>query len=409
MKYLTIILLFCFSVNIYSQEKNINHKKIKEDLKEILSDLSNNYVYLNDKGIDINCLNEYYGKQIQKIKTKEEIVLFFEYLLNEFCDSHLILNTNTKSSFRLYSPIYVKFINGKFLISDVWFNQIKNLKENIINAEIIEVNGVNMKEVIEKFPTHCNDKTSHKVKEWIANKVLAGHYNKPRILNLKLANNKNIVLDLDKLSVKTNSELLNSSIIKKIGVIRINNSLGNNNLIKEFDATLKKLENTKGLILDLRNTVDGGNSYVARGIMGKFIKAPKPYQKHSYIEKYDNKTNIERSWVEYVSPRKKVYQKPLVVLVGRWTGSMGEGMAIGFDGMKRGIIVGSEMERLAGEVNGFYFKNQKFGYRIPTAKIYHINGTAREEYRPKNYIQQTTLEKDEVLERGGELIEKLTK
>ncbi len=380
MKYLTIILLFCFSVNIYSQEKNINHKKIKEDLKEILSDLSNNYVYLNDK-------------QIQKIKTKEEIVLFFEYLLNEFCDSHLILNTNTKSSFRLYSPIYVKFINGKFLISDVWINQIKNLKENIINAEIIEVNGVNMKEV----------------KEWIANKVLAGHYNKPRILNLKLANNKNIVLDLDKLSVKTNSELLNSSIIKKIGVIRINNSLGNNNLIKEFDATLKKLENTKGLILDLRNTVDGGNSYVARGIMGKFIKAPKPYQKHSYIEKYDNKTNIERSWVEYVSPRKKVYQKPLVVLVGRWTGSMGEGMAIGFDGMKRGIIVGSEMERLAGEVNGFYFKNQKFGYRIPTAKIYHINGTAREEYRPKNYIQQTTLEKDEVLERGGELIEKLTK
>lgn len=128
-----------------------------------------------------------------------------------------------------------------------------------------------------------------------------------------------------------------------IGVIRINNSLGNNNLIAAFDQSLNGLMNMKGLIIDLRNTVDGGNSYVARGIMGRFINEQLPYQKHSLMEQYGDSPQVERSWVEFVSPRAQQYEKPVVVLVGRWTGSMGEGIVIGFDGMKRAKIVGSEI------------------------------------------------------------------
>jgi carboxyl-terminal processing protease len=39
-----------------------------------------------------------------------------------------------------------------------------------------------------------------------------------------------------------------------------------------------------------------------------------------------------------------------VVLVGRWTASMGEGMAIGLDAMKRATIVGTRMAGLNGAV-----------------------------------------------------------
>ncbi|MEH0153060.1 S41 family peptidase [Limibacter armeniacum] len=152
------------------------------------------------------------------------------------------------------------------------------------------------------------------------------------------------------------------------------------------------------------STVDGGNSYVARGIMGRFINESKPYQKHWTIEKYNENPMVERSWVEYVSPRKEQYKKPVVILVGRWTGSMGEGLAIGFEGMERAQIVGSEMERLAGEMSGFSFKNQRFGYRLSTAKLFHINGTPREKYIPTNYVTQTTTENDETLEKGIKLI-----
>jgi carboxyl-terminal processing protease len=65
------------------------------------------------------------------------------------------------------------------------------------------------------------------------------------------------------------------------------------------------------------------------------------------------------------------------------------------------------MERLSGEMNGFSFKNQNYGYRLSTAKLYHINGTPREKYIPTNYVTQTTTEKDETLEKGIELINTL--
>jgi carboxyl-terminal processing protease len=100
--------------------------------------------------------------------------------------------------------------------------------------------------------------------------------------------------------------------------------LGNNNLIKEFDKALDSLLETKAIILDLRNTLNGGNTYVAKGIMSRFISKEKAYQKHSLLESYTFGLKIKRTFVEYVSPRGKQYQKPLIVLVGRWTGSMGK-------------------------------------------------------------------------------------
>ncbi|MEN7551594.1 S41 family peptidase [Rapidithrix thailandica] len=400
-----VILLHFFCAN--AQENKIDQNKIKEDLNKIISDLSQNYAYLQEKNVDLDCIREYYQGQIPNIKTEAQTVLFFEYLLDEFYDSHLILNTNRKSSFRLFSPIHATIENGKLLISNVWQTQIENLEQNLIGAELLKINGIDFDKAVEKFPTHCNDKNAQKVREWIVNKILAGRYDQPRILTLNLANNKTIEYDLDKLKIRQPLELITSRIENGVGIMRINNSLGNNNLIKAFDQSLDQLENTKGLIIDLRNTVDGGNSYVARGIMSRFINEPVPYQKHWTTEHYDGNPEVDRVWVEYVNPRKNQYKKPVVILVGRWTGSMGEGLAIGFEGMGRAQVVGTEMERLAGEMSGFSFKNQGFGYRLSTAKLFHMNGTPREEYVPANYVAQTMIEKDQTLEKGLELIHKI--
>ena len=408
MKNLILILTITLNFScVQFQENQIDRKKIKEDLNGILTSISQNYIYLNEKNVDLDCIREYYESQIANLNTEEETVLFFEYLLNEFYDSHLILNTNRNSSFRLYSPIYVKIENRKAVISNIW--QIQDIDQNLIGAEVQKINGLTFDRAIEQFPVHCNDKKSKIVREWIANKILAGRYNEKRVLNLKLTDNKTIEFDLNTVKIKKDDDLLNTTTQDDgIGIIRLNNSLGNNGLISEFDKSLNQLENTKGLIIDLRNTVDGGNSYVARGILSRFITEQKPYQKHWTIEQYDGNTKVERSWVEYVSPREEYYKKPVVILVGRWTGSMGEGLAIGFEGMGRAEIVGSEMGRLAGEMNDFSFVNQKFGYRLSTAKLYHINGTPREKYVPTNYVMQTTTENDEILAKGIELIKKIS-
>ncbi|MEL6988936.1 MAG: S41 family peptidase [Bacteroidota bacterium] len=187
-------------------------------------------------------------------------------------------------------------------------------------------------------------------------------------------------------------------------VIRINNSLGNDDLVSEFDRVLDEMMETQGLIIDLRNTIFGGDSYEARGIMSRFIQEIQPYQRHQFTAKSEGNPDVERIWIEYVSPRGKPYLKPMVVLVGRWTGSMGEGLAIGFEGMQRAKVIGTEMRRLAGEVYDFGFEYRNFGYKLSTAKLYHINGSLREEYIPSYYVDQTNLQEDAFLKLGIEIL-----
>jgi carboxyl-terminal processing protease len=391
--------------NTFSQQNDINPKEIKEDLYGILNDISKNYVYLNEKDVNLECIESHYSNQVKHVKTEEETVLFFEYLLDEFYDNHLTLHTNRQSSYRLFSPIYVTITNEKPIITNVWQTQIENLHQNIIGAEILKFNGVGINEIINNFPTHCNNKNNLEVREWIINKIVSGRYNESRILTLRLANKEEVELDLDTIKIKKNSNPLSFKTTDNIGVIRINNSLGNDNLLTLFDKALDSMMNTKGLIIDLRNTIYGGDTYEARGIMSRFITQSKPYQKHAYTATSKNNPDVERSWIEYVSPRSTQYKKPVVVLVGRWTGSMGEGLAIGFEGLERAHIVGSEMRRLAGEVYDFNFKHRKYGYKLSTAKLYHVNGTPREKYIPTNYVDQTTIKTDEILNKAIHIIE----
>jgi C-terminal processing protease CtpA/Prc len=408
-KLILTVLISLYYLCANSQVKQIDKVKIEEDLNEILEGISKNYIYLTDKNVKLNCVREYYRSKIATIKTDEDVVLFFEYLLNEFYDSHLTLNTNRKSSYRLYSPVYITYRNGKSVISNVWQTQVENLDQEIIGSEVHKINGIEFEQAINDFPTHCHDKKSEEVREWIGNKILAGRYDQPRVLTLKRKDGSYTDFDLDNLKIKSSERLLTTERINGIGYIRIHNSLGDNELIAEFDKSLDSLFDTQGLIIDLRNTVDGGNSYVARGIMGRFIDRRHSYQMHWRIEKYENGPAIERSWTEYVSPRLAPYKKPLIILVGRWTGSMGEGLAIGFDGMGRADIIGSEMERLAGSINGFSLKNQTFGYRVSVEKLYHLNGMPREKYVPTIYVKQTTTQKDQTLEKGIEVMSRYQK
>lgn len=405
---LGIIILLTYSC-ANSQENTIDQSKIEEDFEQIISDIKNNYIYLNDKKVDIDCIYSNYKKKINSIDSEDQRLLFFEYLLDEFYDSHIILMRAIRQSYRLDSPIFTVTENGNTTIKNVWQTQIEDIDINIMGSEVLKINGIDIGIKIEKFPTICNDKTDFETRNWIANKVISGKYNEPRILTLKLTNDKIVDFDLDKVKVKKNNSLLTVSTINNIGIIRLNNSLSENTLIEKFDSAIDSLKNTKGLIIDLRNTTGGGNSYVARGIMSRFIDKSLPYQLHQvFDESWDNQPLIKRSWAEYVSPRNEQYKNPVVILVGRWTGSMGEGLSIGFDGLRRAEIVGTEMKRLAGgSTNDFHLKNENLNYKLMTEKLFHLNGTPREKYIPKNYVIQSTTKKDETLMKGIELIEKM--
>lgn len=393
MKSTPVILIYFFALHsVLAQETELSPNQL--EFNKFISNLESEFIYYEEKQEVIECISQRYGSVVDTISHPYYKVLFYERLLNELYDSHIQLNTNTDESYRLDAPFYIQWHDGKFKITNV-FSELKINFSNVLNAEIIAFNGTQFAEVINAFPTSCHDKNNPIVREWLANKILAGRRDQPRILTLKLLNDQQIKLDLDYLQYKSYEDVLSSSIKDNVGYIRINNSLGDMELVKVFDQTIENMLETDAIILDLRNTPDGGGTDIAEPILGRFISKERGYQVcENKNEKYTRK----------VFPRGKTYTKSLYVLVGRWTGSMGEGMAIGFDGMKRGTVIGTEMARLAGGIKAIKFINSDFSYRISFEKMYHLNGNLRENFIPDTYINQSDLFKDEFLEKAYELI-----
>jgi carboxyl-terminal processing protease len=163
--------------------------------------------------------------------------------------------------------------------------------------------------------------------------------------------------------------------------LHFNDSLGNSDTIAAFDAEMARLPADARLILDLTDTGSGGDSLIARAVMGWFVDAPHVYQMHRLVAE-ERETGIVRQWVEQVLPRPgKHFAGPVSVRVGRWTGSMGEGMAIGFMAIGIGVC-GGPMAGLRGAVYDFALPATGLTVKLPAEKLFTVDGVPRETVAP---------------------------
>ncbi|HRJ63702.1 MAG TPA: S41 family peptidase, partial [Brevundimonas sp.] len=164
-------------------------------------------------------------------------------------------------------------------------------------------------------------------------------------------------------------------------IIRFNDSLGDSDTVAAFDAIMTAAQPDQTVVLDLRDTASGGNTVVARGIMGWFVDEARPYQIHR-LPAEERETGVPRQWVEQVLPRPgKRHHGPVVVRVGRWTGSMGEGLAIGLDSLDA-LVVGEPMAGLLGAIHDHRLSNSGLVIKLPTERLYAVDGTPREAFVP---------------------------
>ncbi len=166
---------------------------------------------------------------------------------------------------------------------------------------------------------------------------------------------------------------------KAVAVLRVLNSLGNNATIAAFDEAMVEAQNARAIILDMRETPSGGNTEVARSIIGHFVTEVRPYQMHR-IPALEREFSVPRQFVEYVHPRAPYFGGPVFVLHGRWTGSMGEGIVIGMDAASDAVTIGSNMGDLLG---GLWNRDlPTSGARVDFAgeSLFHVDGTPREDY-----------------------------
>ncbi len=166
-----------------------------------------------------------------------------------------------------------------------------------------------------------------------------------------------------------------------VAVLTPLNSLGDNGTIPAFDAAMKEAigAGARGIILDMRETPSGGNTEVGRSIIGHFTDAVSPYQMHR-IPALEREFTVPRQFVEYVFPREPRFDGPVVVLHGRWTGSMGEGIVIGMDAATNATTIGSDMGDLLGGLWNEQLELSGARVDLGGEALFHVDGTPREDY-----------------------------
>lgn len=368
-----------------------------EDFLEFWNEVKNNYAYFDKKHTDWDKVKAIYLPQAQNAKSRTELISILENAIEELYDNHFSLNTNLQSSTRLVpsgSDVWAEWINGEAVITEVRKGFSADHAGVESGMKIVSINGVPVNQAVNKRIGKCIRKVDTEVENYALRQLLAGTYLKQRVIVAEQNGQvKSINLDAAHGNLTDNykypSLLEFKALGNNIGYIRFNNSLGQADVLSLFDNALNQLRNTRALIIDFRETPGGGNSVVARGILGRFIKMEMPYQKH-VLPNEEKEFQIKRSWLELVSPRGPfAYDHPVVVLVNHWTGSMGEGIAIGFDALGKATIVGTKMAGLNGAISGFQTSRTKIPYSFPTEQLFHVKGIPRESFIPPVLIDLT--------------------
>lgn len=394
---LTLAILTLFSC--LARAQTFTPEQYRQDFNYFWSAISDEYCYFSKKQTDWEKVKQLYTPMADTVSSRASFVSLLEKTLYELYDHHCNLNTNNPVSRRLVptsADVWAEYINGKPVITEVRMNTGAERSGIKAGMEIIGINGKPVNEAVEEWRLKALKKNDTEADAFTLRLLLAGDHVTPRRLTLT-ANGVTADYYPDENNMDGSPAygegMVKTAIAGNTGYIRINNCLYDNTLIHVFDSVMQQMKNTRALILDLRETPSGGNTSVARAILGWFINKAHFYQQHEYYAE-EKQTGIKRSWQEIVSPRPgKYYSKPLVILVNHWTGSIAEGITIGFDSFKRPrtAIIGTSMARLNGAVYSYQLPNTRIGFSFTAERLYHINGQPREAFVPGRYLDITRL------------------
>ena len=375
----------------HAADRTVSAQEYQADFKELCSEIGSTYAYFDTKAIAWDGVCELYRADLAQVRTRDDFVTLLEHVVDELYDPHAQLNTNTDASYRLVpsgTDLWAEWRNGQAVITQV--REQSNAERAGLRAGmvVLALGGQPIATAVEARLGRAYPHTTAAARDWALRSVLAGVHNVARVLRIEADGGpREITLAPADQSFRGDAPIRHAEIRPGIGYIRLNDSLGDDATVGAFDQALAELRRTRGLIIDLRNTASGGTSSVARGILGRFVRNDMPYQKH-LLPAEERETGIRRSWLELVSPRGEFrYEHPVVVLVDRWTGSMGEGLALGFDATGAGKVVGTEMARLVGATYTITLPNTGIHVNVPAERLQHVNGTPREEFRPAAYVE----------------------
>lgn len=345
-----------------------------QDFDELWQTLADRYCYFGDKTTDWNRVRALYRPQAETATSGDALTQVVAAVLGELYDAHTHLSNPPSGSPRF--PPFDLVVNrepGGARVAAVLGLSSADVAGVKVGDLVTHVEGLAVTRVTADLMPRCLARPDPAAERYAWNAAVAGRRGQPR--RLTIAGRGEVPLLLTRR--ENEPDLSWRRLDDGLGYIRIA-SFGDQATAAAFDAALVGLRDTRGLILDVRNN-GGGDTAVARPIMGRFITRTMPY---ATMRRRDGK-RLGSAWTETVDPRGPfTYAAPVVVLCDHWSASMAEGFPMGMRAVCGAAIVGTRMMGLGAAV--FHIRLDRTGIegQYSAEPVYDVAGRSRWLLRP---------------------------
>lgn len=350
-----------------------------EDFDELWRTLSERYCYFGEKRTDWAAVRALYRPQALAAASPDEFGTIVDSVLRELYDAHTHRGDAADGTARL--PYYDLWVErgrtGGALVTSVRDGSAAAEADIVPGDTIIDVNGLAVATSAAASMPRCLSRSDPAADTYALNVAVAGRRGQPRQLSIRNPEGRERSTLLPLKIAPERPDVESRLLAGGYGCIVIR-SFADRAVIDAFDAALLHLRETPGLIIDVRQN-GGGDTAVARPIMGRFIAERKPYARMR--RRHGN--HLSDPWTEVVDPRGPfTYTAPVVVLTSRWSASMAEGFPMGMRGMDRATVVGTRMMELGAGVFPLRLDRTGIDLQYSAEPVYDVHDRPRRLFEP---------------------------
>ena len=348
------------------------------DFDELWSTLDQRYCFFDDKRTDWNRVRSLYRPQALAATSTEGFALVVGRVLAELYDPHTSPWDPPAGSQRgPTSDLIVAWRDGQARIEAIADDSVASEADLALGDVIQTVDGRPIEALMRDLTPKCLTAPDPAAEAYALNRAAAGLRGQPRRYRVARAGQapRDVVLPLRQTPPRPDLEW--RRLDDGTGYIAIR-SFADNAVAERFDQALAEMRDAPGLILDVRSN-GGGDTAVARPIMGRFISETRPYAR---MRRRDGR-GLGPAWTETVDPQGPfTYTGPVVVLTGRWSGSMAEGFPMGMRGLGRATLVGTPMMGLGAAVFPLRLDRTGLQAQYSAEPVYDVHDAPRWLMRP---------------------------
>lgn len=366
---------------------NADDNHFAKAAEQLDATIAENYAYLDQLPDGQLPNSDVLTAERKAVHDNRTLLAYAEKRMASLADHHAITGSSFRDSWATvptYTDLWIVTEGNRFVVDAVRGDSPADEQGVAAGDTIIAINDIPIDQAVSSFWTDLGLPETQARIEYAARVLVAGRRDRARKITIR--NGSGAVRELLLPSMYTFDRAERSPLsVCRSGtrtVVRVNNSLGDSKTIEAFDEAMRSVPQGHDLVIDLRDTPSGGNTTVARAMMGWFVTEPRAYQIHNRPAE-ERETGIARQWIEQVLPREGKYRANLpIIVVGRWTGSMGEGIAVGFAGLGAEVR-GTRMAGLRGSVEDLRPGDTDLSVKLPTELLFTASGFPREEFVPE--------------------------